>query len=269
MGVDRERRGITQNDEDVTRKNARSELTRRVDFSKIVPRSVPHVRTFLMRPLEGRARCPVRRASFTETEKEERGIPMSRTAKKDQVTRAKQLILGTGKHYPNGAETLHVGGATFTVTELTKSMQDFVDSRAAVEGAKAALKTKIEAERTQAPSRIAVIAAFERLLRGLFGTSADVLADFGLALPKARVPLTAEQKAVAAAKRDATRKARGTMGKVQRKKVKGAVTAALVVTPVSGSPPTVATPGPGPVTTPAQATPPAPAPATGPTPHAT
>ncbi len=186
---------------------------------------------------------------------------MSKVTKTDQVSRAKQLILGTGKHYPNGAETLQVGGATFTATALTKLMQDFVDGRAAVEGAKAALKTKIDAERTQAPSQLAVIAAFERLIRGLFGTSADVLADFGLAPPKARAPLTAEQKAVAAAKRDATRKARGTMGKVQKKKVKGAVTATLVVTPLAGAPPTVTTPGPGPVTAPAQATPPAPAPA--------
>ena len=186
---------------------------------------------------------------------------MSKVTKTDQVSRMKQLIAGTGKHYPNGAETLHVGGATFTVTSLTKLMQDFVDNREAVGASKAALKTKIEAERTQAPSQIAVITAFERIVRGMFGNSADVLADFGLALPKARAPLTAEQKAVAAAKRDATRKARGTMGKVQKKRVKGAVTATLVVTPLAGSPPTATTPGPGPVTTPAQATPPAPAPA--------
>jgi len=138
------------------------------------------------------------------------------TGKNSQATRVKQLILGTNKHYPNASATLQVGGATFTVSSLTQLMQDFVNTREAVEGSKAATKAKIEAERTQAPSQIAVINAFERIVRGSFGTSADALADFGLALPKARTPLTAEQKAVAAAKRLATRKARGTMGKQQK-----------------------------------------------------
>jgi len=174
---------------------------------------------------------------------------MSKVTLSNQVSRVKQLILGTGKHYANGSQTIQVAGATFTVTALTQLMQDFVDNREAVEASKAATKAKIETERTEAPSQIAVITAFEKVVRGSFGTSADVLADFGLALPKARAPMTAEQKAVAVAKRAATRKARGTMGKVQKKGVKGAVTASLVVTPQAGPQPTV--------TAATQATPPA------------
>jgi hypothetical protein len=53
--------------------------------------------------------------------------------------------------------------------------------------------------------------------------------------------LTAEQKAVAAAKREATRAARHTMGKNQKKAVKGAINATLVVTPANGSAPSAPT----------------------------
>lgn len=51
---------------------------------------------------------------------------------------------------------------------------------------------------------------------------------------KARKPPTAEQKAAAAAKRKAARAARRTTGKNQKKAVKGAVNATLIVTPASG-----------------------------------
>jgi hypothetical protein len=184
---------------------------------------------------------------------------MSKTATKtSQVTEVKQLILGTQKHYPTGSSTLQVGGATYTVTALTQLMQDFVDNRTAVTTAEAATKATIAVERAKAPSQLAVIRAFVAFVRGTFGTAADVLADFGLAPPKAHAPLTAEQKAVAVAKRAATRAARHTMGTVQKKGVKGAVNATLVVTPQAGPPPAVTAPAPAP----------APAPAGGTTPHA-
>ena len=159
------------------------------------------------------------------------------TGKNSQATRARQLIAGAKKHFTNGSTELQVGGATFTVTALTQFLQDFVDQREAVEASKAATKAKVEAERVHAPSQIAIVHAFETVVRGMFGNFADALADFGLAPRKARSPMTAEKKAVAVAKRKATRAARGTMGKNQKKGVKGAVKAALVVTSLDGSPP--------------------------------
>jgi hypothetical protein len=156
-----------------------------------------------------------------------------------RATQVKQLVLGIQKHYPNGSQLIPVGGASFTVTALTQLMQDFVDHRAAVETAKATVKAKVETERTQAPSQLAVIRAFETIVRGTYGNSADILADFGLAPRKVPSAMTAEQKAVAAAKRDATRAARHTMGKNQKRSVKGAINASLVVTPAAGPSPTV------------------------------
>lgn len=70
-----------------------------------------------------------------------------------------------------------------------------------------------------------------------FGSDPEALADFGLKPPKARTPLTAEQKAAAAAKRKATREARGTKGPKAKKDIHGNVTAKLVVTPADPSTP--------------------------------
>jgi hypothetical protein len=157
--------------------------------------------------------------------------------KNSRAASVKQLIAGVTKHYTDASAKLQVGGATFTVSSLTQLLQDFVDKREAVEASKAATRAKIEAERAQAPSELAVIRGLVKIVRGSFGNSADALADFGLTLPKVPTPMTAEKKAVAVAKREATRKARMTMGKVQKKEVKGAVKATLVVTPLDGSAP--------------------------------
>ena len=73
-------------------------------------------------------------------------------------------------------------------------------------------KAKAQAEQVQAPPQLAVIRAFETVIRGTFGNSADVLADSGLAPPKVPVTWTAEEKAVSAAKE---RGDAGTTGKNQ------------------------------------------------------
>jgi hypothetical protein len=61
------------------------------------------------------------------------------------------------------------------------------------------------------------------------------LADFGLQPPKARKPLTNEQRAAAVAKLRATRAARGTTSKKQKLSVKGDVTG-VQITPVRTAP---------------------------------
>jgi hypothetical protein len=164
--------------------------------------------------------------------------------KNREAASVKQLIAGVNKHYPDASAKLPVGGATFTVSSLTQLLQDFVDAREAVEASRAAMRAKVEAERTQAPSRRAVIRALEKVVRGSFGNAADILADFGFLPAKVRTPQKTEEKAVAVAKRDATRKARKTMGKVQKKSVKGAVKATLVVTPLDGPTPAASPPTP-------------------------
>jgi hypothetical protein len=180
--------------------------------------------------------------------------------KNSKATRVGQLIAGAKKHFPNGSTPLTLGGAPTTIDGVTGQLAGFVSNRAAVVAAQAAATTKVQTERAAMPALNALIDAFIAFVRFTFGTQADVLADFGLAPPKARVPMTAEQKAVAAAKRKATREARGTKGPVAKKAVKGNITAQLVVTPAAseatGAPtapataPTAAAPGGTPATLP-------------------
>ena len=82
----------------------------------------------------------------------------------------------------------------------------------------------------------AFLVAFVSFVRGTFGESPEVLADFGLLPKKVRKPLTVEQLAAAKAKRAATRKARGTTSKKQKLAVKGDVTG-VVVTPITATSP--------------------------------
>ena len=117
-----------------------------------------------------------------------------------------------------------------SVAAVLGQLQAIVDNRAAVVAAQATAKAKVAAEDAAMPALDAILVAFEAFIRFTFGGDPEALADFGLAPHKVPAPLTAEQKAVAAAKREATRKARGTTGAKQKKSVKGNVTAALVVT---------------------------------------
>jgi hypothetical protein len=175
------------------------------------------------------------------------------TGKNAVATRVGQLIAGTKKRFPNGSQKLTLGGGSaVTVDEAVAELQKLVDNRAAVTAAKAAAQVKVEAERSQAPALDAFVRVFEAFVRFTFGTDTAALADFGLAPPRARAPLTAEQKAVAAAKRAATREARGTKSAKAKKSVHGNVAAKLVVTPVTvvaASPPATvsAPPTPAPV----------------------
>jgi hypothetical protein len=142
-----------------------------------------------------------------------------------------QIIAGAKKHFANPAAQVTIDGASTTIGEALAKMQTFVDNRAAVVTAQASAHEKVVTERAQAPAVLAFVDAFMAFVRVNLGQSPTALADFGKSPPKRRTPLTAEQNAIAAAKRRATREARGTMGPKQKKKVKGNVSAELVVTP--------------------------------------
>jgi hypothetical protein len=168
------------------------------------------------------------------------------------VAFAKQLIAGADKHLAKTTQVAFAGGS-FTPDQITSKLQAIVDLRTGVEAAKATTKAKIAVETADTPALRTFMRAFVSYVKVAYGTSPDVLADFGLN-PKARAPLTVEAKAAAAAKRTATRAARHTMGTKQKKAIKGAVTG-IVVTPITASSPTVTAPS----------SPTAPATSTGPT----
>ena len=121
---------------------------------------------------------------------------------------------------------------TLTLAEIETKLTGFASLRSDVDTARAALQAKIAVETAQAAGVRAFMSALVRIVRGSFGNQPDVLADFGLQPNKPRTPLTVEQKAAAAAKRKATRAARGTKGSKAKLAITGNVTG-VVVTPVT------------------------------------
>jgi hypothetical protein len=192
---------------------------------------------------------------------EKRIMTTDHKSKSSKLASAKQLSTGTKKHFPNGNQQVQFAGQTHTITEVTNAIDAFVALREDTEGAQATAKAKLQAEKAQAPSLLAIVVAWVLYLKATFGTAPDVLGDFGIQPPKARRPRTAEEKAIAPAKARATREARGTKGKKAKKNVKGNVLATLVVTPLAASQP-VASVSPSPAA-PSAATPASPAPAAG------
>ena len=150
---------------------------------------------------------------------------------------AKELVAGTAKHLGSTTQVTLLGG-TFTPDQITSKLQLLVSLRSDVDASRATTKAKIASEAAQTPALRAFMSAYESYVKAAFGSSPDVLADFGLN-PKARTPLTVQAKAAAAAKRASTRAARHTLGTNQKKGIKGDVTGVLV-TPITASPPIVA-----------------------------
>jgi hypothetical protein len=166
---------------------------------------------------------------------------------------AGQLIAGTNKHLASVTQVM-VAGGSFTPAQVISQLQAIVTLRSDVETAKAATKAKLATEKADMPELRVFLDAFVTFVKAAFGTSPDALADFGLHPKKAKAPATVTAKAAAAAKREATRKARNTMGSQQRKLVKGDVTG-VIVTPITAAPPVVAPPAPNGPGAPAGSTP--------------
>jgi hypothetical protein len=144
---------------------------------------------------------------------------------------ASMLASGTHKHL-SGSSTLAFDGGSFAPVQVENQLELIASLRADVESAKLAAKGKVAAEKAQLPALRAFMSAFIAFVKATFGNSPEVLADFGLAPKKARKPLTVEQQAAAKAKRESTRKARGTASKKQKAKVKGDVTG-VTITPTT------------------------------------
>jgi hypothetical protein len=155
---------------------------------------------------------------------------MATKAKGTVVDLAAQLAAGTNKHLAGSTQVLVAGGA-FTPAQVVEKLQALAKLRTDVDAAKASTKAKLAAEKANMAPLRTFMDAFVTFVKAAYGTSPDVLADFGLH-PKARTPQTVQTKAASAAKRAATRAARHTMGSKQKKSVKGDVIG-ITVTPVT------------------------------------
>jgi hypothetical protein len=154
----------------------------------------------------------------------------SKPNKAAALAQVQALIAGTTKHFPNGQFTLgNVAYTTSSLLQVLKNLETAMTTlNAAQQNAKDALVALDGLELNVRP----VTQAYVRFLRAAFNNAASALADFGLQPPKARTPLTSEQKAAAAAKTRATRAARGTKSKKASLGVSGNVTG-VTITPVT------------------------------------
>ncbi len=150
------------------------------------------------------------------------------------TTRARdaQAIAGIQKHLPS-ASSVPLAGSTYSPADLVKLIQNRMDTIAKADAIKATWHSTVLAGEAQNTQLTPILRALRQHVINVYGAASPVLADFGFAPPKttARTP---EAKAAAAAKSKATRAARHTMGKNQKKAVKGNVTG-IVVTPTTSA----------------------------------
>src|SRR5579872_769672 len=132
---------------------------------------------------------------------------LSKQTKATALTQVQALIAGTEKHFPSGTFTL--GNTAYTTATLTQAFQNLANALTALGAAhvrvKEAVLTLTGIEATVGP----VIRDYKSFIHATFSNAPLTLADFGMQPPKARTPLTVEQKVAAAAKMRATRVARG------------------------------------------------------------
>jgi hypothetical protein len=112
------------------------------------------------------------------------------------------LIAGTTKHFPNGSFT--IGGTVYTAASLIQVLQDLANAMTARNAAQTGAKDALAAEHAAQTQVGPILLAYKRLVLATFASATPTLADFGLAPPKARTPLTTEQRAARAASRVGT-----------------------------------------------------------------
>jgi hypothetical protein len=145
---------------------------------------------------------------------------MSNNNRPTVQTRNKQFVAGIQKRLQN-VQSLPIAGATYTPADLVKLFQSQIDKADAIAPAKGKYHDTVQAYRDLAKQLAPIALGFRTQVRNIFGATSEVLADFGLAPVKTTKPKPATQVA-AAAKRAVTRKARNTLGKNQKKAIKGA-----------------------------------------------
>jgi len=183
--------------------------------------------------------------------RKEKGTTMSRSTtpnstKAKTLASLKALVSGLQQQFPSGSFTLE--STAYTTQSLITFLGTMIDALQALDAAQLNAKAAVSAAKAALANGGPTASALRRQLLSMFGNAAQMLAIFGLQLPKAKAPRTSEQLAVAAAKARSTRRARGTASKKLKATIKGNVVG-VQVTPITA--PTPAAPR-------AEATPPSP-----------
>src|SRR5262249_15874824 len=125
-----------------------------------------------------------------------------------------KLLAGFQKH-ANPAQSLTVGGKTYTFDEIVAILQSRIDAANAASAAKAAWQNGSDGERATIAQTKEFVDEFGRAMSVLY-VSVDVLSDFGIPPRKPRKALSGPEQVAKADKARATRVARHTLGKKQK-----------------------------------------------------
>ncbi len=114
--------------------------------------------------------------------------------------------------------TLNVEGQALKQSDIVKS-QGWIQLYEQKDGAKAAAGSAVGALKSKRQEVSEFAGAFSQVLKQYLGKSSPLLGDFGLKATERKV-LTTQTKILAQARSLATRKARNTLGSVQKKAVR-------------------------------------------------
>ncbi len=132
-----------------------------------------------------------------------------------------QVIVGINKDLQN-VSSLPLQGTTFTMAALAQLVQSRIDAINEVANAKAAWRDAVARCEALDTRVTKIVRSLRNYVIDAYGEESPILADFGFTPPR-KATLTPEQAVARAKLAAATRKARGTMGKKAKAKIKGTV----------------------------------------------
>jgi hypothetical protein len=138
-----------------------------------------------------------------------------------RIAADQQMIAGVQQHLGQLA-SIPVLGQSMTPTAIVAVLQERIGTGQAAIAAAAARAAATKADELELTKTDAFVSALRLVVQGMYKQTPGTLADFGLKDRKVAKP-SAETKAAAAAKSKATRAARHTMGKNQKKAIHGTV----------------------------------------------
>jgi hypothetical protein len=162
-------------------------------------------------------------------------VIMTTTKNRNLLQTADQNMIGGLAKHKAVMPFLPIGGKTVTPDEAIQVLRTRIDASNRSLATRASAQAAVLAERSERAQTRQFVSSLRLVIRAMFEGSADILADFGLALRKQH-KADPQKKVTAAEKAKATRALRHTMGKKQRAAIKA--TAPIPTAPASVAHPT-------------------------------
>jgi hypothetical protein len=167
---------------------------------------------------------PAGKGAFT-TSTGENTMSSSNQTKSNRQVRLRKAMSGIDKYFLS-LPSLTLAGVSYSPADLNKLFQSGIDASLTSSNSKAKWLADVQVERNVFAKIDPVFRLFKSWVITQLGDTQDAaqkLEDFAFTPRKARTKKTVATKAGAAVKAKATRTARHTMGKQQKKAVKGTV----------------------------------------------